>query len=127
MKTLRNVLYLLGGTTLLTGLVLLVFFTDRWFPFVMIMVGGAILFTSWGTFRDIVERQEFEALAQKQQKYEGHVTSIVQSGNHSQIFLNSNHQSVTVNGRTQLKIGEYYQLVVDGNDKLIDATIVAEK
>ena len=124
MKTLRNVLYLLGGTTLLTGLVLLVFFTDRWFPFVMIIVGGA---TSWGAFRDIVERQEFEALAQKQQKYEGHVTSIVQSGNHSQIFLNSNHQSVTVNGRTQLKIGEYYQLVVDGNGKLIDATIVAEK
>jgi hypothetical protein len=66
------------------------------------------------------ENIEEEKRNKERKTYEGRITAIIGG----RILLNSNHQTVETRHRNpQLIIGRHYEIVVDGNGYIVDATL----
>ena len=92
---------------------------------VALIASGFIICVAWFGVRELIHDRDLGA--QERILYTGRVTAIESGESVTLVWLNSNQQVVKVYGSPlQLLVGGEYQIVLDGNGKLINALILNE-
>lgn len=89
-----------------------------------VVVVGAIALALWlGTSM----AAEQATNAKKRFTYTGHVTAVQQGDSITTVYLNSDGQVVKVYGTPlTLQVGQEYEIILDGNGRLVNARIIGE-